>query len=280
MHTVGPRANGIVALLTDFGTSDPYVGIMKGAIASINPQLRVIDLTHEIAPHDLHRAAFFLAQCLPHFPTGTTFVSVVDPGVGGSRKALAVATDHAYLVGPDNGLLPQAAGKDWKARTLTNPCWHGPNQSTTFHGRDIFAPVGAHLANGTSFDTLGPLEPQLTPLPSADHPRIICIDHFGNAITNVPAEELPPAAEISCGSFSVTDYSPTYATVPIGHPVALINSYGLLELAINQGSAHRKFQLEIDMPVAITQRKTAATIDDSSRSKYYGFADHGKRQHV
>ena len=189
-----------LTLTTDFGLEDVYVGVMKGVIAGINPDLKVIDLTHQIPPQNIAAGRFCLLNAVPYFPKNTVHVAVVDPGVGSERKGCAIALENGFLVGPDNGLfsgiLEQFPAR--KAVSLDNPkYWRTETVSSTFHGRDIFAPVGAHLANGVPFEEMGDaiaIE-ELTdfsfPSLSFTDNQIIgyiqYIDYFGNLITNIPA---------------------------------------------------------------------------------------------
>jgi S-adenosylmethionine hydrolase len=159
-----------IALLTDFGLQDGYVGILKGVIASLMPQVAVVDISHEIPPQNLWAARFCLANALPYFPDGTIAVAVVDPGVGGDRRAVAIQTERGWLVGPDNGIWAAVLQRDRPvaAVVLTNSTyWREATPSHTFHGRDIFAPVAAHLARGVAIAELGePIDPvDLQPLP-------------------------------------------------------------------------------------------------------------------
>jgi S-adenosylmethionine hydrolase len=198
--------SGIVTLLTDFGLSDVYVGVIKGVIAQINPELRVIDLTHNIPPQNIAAGRFCLMNAVPYFPPKTVHIAVVDPGVGSQRRAIAVDLPTGYLVGPDNGVLAGAMGAmlaqcqtpdEFTVVELTNPdYWRTPILSTTFHGRDIFAAAGAYLASGVPLGELGhPIDPAtLSDLILSESSFtaegiegcIQHIDHFGNLITNIP----------------------------------------------------------------------------------------------
>ena len=221
--------NRIITLLSDFGLSDVYVGVMKGVIAQINPRLTVIDLTHEIPPQNLAAARFNLMNAYLYFPLGTVHVAVVDPGVGSHRRGIALQIDAGFLVGPDNGLFSGVLHQTrvLAAIELTNPkYWRTPIPSTTFHGRDIFAPVGAHLASGVPLEKMGEgIDPETlvqlaipphTPTASGVVGCIQYIDHFGNLVTNIPG------AEVRGKSWSVVvGDSPTQMlrdrVQPIGH---------------------------------------------------------------
>jgi S-adenosylmethionine hydrolase len=197
--------HSIIALLTDFGSEDGYVGTMKGVIAGIAPDAHVIDITHEIAPQRVAAGAWVLASAYRYFPAGTVFVCVVDPGVGSTRRAVALHVGEWYFVGPDNGLFHFILAEQpvHQAVLLTNATYHLRQVSATFHGRDIFAPVGAHLAHSTgrALPDLGTVVDPTTlqrldiapPVRkgAAIEGRVIHIDHFGNLITNVPLAMVP-----------------------------------------------------------------------------------------
>jgi S-adenosyl-L-methionine hydrolase (adenosine-forming) len=192
--------NPVVALMTDFGTGDGDVGVMKGVIAGITPDAHIIDITHDIAPQRVASGAWVLAAGYRYFPTGTVFVCVVDPGVGSSRRAIALHAGEWFFVGPDNGLFSYILAEQpaHAAALLSNPAYHLQHVSSTFHGRDIFSPAGAHLARegaalmrelGASIDpaTLIRLESvRPTRRGSTIDARIIHVDNFGNLITSVP----------------------------------------------------------------------------------------------
>lgn len=239
-----------VTLLTDFGLSDVYVGVLKGTIAQINPLLRVVDLTHEIPPQDVAAARFCLMNAYRYFPPGTVHVAVVDPGVGSRRRGVAVAIAEGFLVGPDNGLFSGILSQSpaISAIELTQPqYWRVPHPSSTFHGRDIFAPVGAHLASGTDWFALGtPIDPAtLVDLPIPTYQTTTTgfvgsfqyCDRFGNLVTNLPASVLTATS----GSVKIGDrlipVVRTYSEGCVGELIALIGSHGWLEIAIDGGSA-------------------------------------------
>ena len=241
---------GVLTLLSDFGLQDVYVGVMKGVIAQINPRLQVIDLTHQIAPQNIAAAGFYLINAYRHFPQGSVHVAVVDPGVGGSRRAIAIQTSIGFLVGPDNGLFSGVLAQSPAIAVveLSNPdYWYSPQPSFTFHGRDIFAPVGAHLASGVDFKELGPtLAPEdlvqrsllgWQETNSGIAGYIQAIDTFGNLITTIPGDRIQDKQwflEIENVKIKVGQ---TYSDSSPGEPVGLIGSHGWLEIAINGGSA-------------------------------------------
>ena len=242
--------SNLVTLTTDFGTRDPYVAAMKGVLLRTCPELRVLDLGHEIAPHDVLEGALFLAGALPHFPAGTVHVAVVDPGVGGERRPIAVRAGGQTVVCPDNGLLTLflRAYEREAAHVIANVEFMAAEVSATFHGRDIFAPAAARLACGASLEAAGPpLESIVTlyvpePTRAADgavHGEVIHVDRFGNAITNIPrvVAEATERAKIHVAGRSLGGLRRTYVDVAAGRPLALIGSSGHLEIAVNGGSA-------------------------------------------
>ncbi|BAW95944.1 hypothetical protein NIES970_08630 [[Synechococcus] sp. NIES-970] len=249
-----------IALITDFGLTDGYVGTMKGVIASIAPQVLVIDLSHHIPPHDLAAGRFCLLNAAPYFPPETIFVGVVDPGVGTSREAIAVQFAGGYFVGPNNGLGSSLFEKYpvITAVILDNPhYWRSPQSeaiSSTFHGRDIFAPVAAHLALGVPMDALGsPLEresivslnvPTYQRLGKTYHGIVQHIDHFGNLITNIPGTVCPNMQGHMTLAGQMIPLVQTYGDVAIACPCALVGSHGWLEISLNQGHAQEFFQVQ------------------------------------
>ena len=241
----------LITLLTDFGTRDAFVGIMKGIILGIAPEARLIDLSHDIPPQDVLTGALQLRSAASFFPRGTIHVAVVDPGVGSQRRAVVVQTHDAFFVGPDNGLLSLAAPPTSIVRSvhLTNAQYFLSRLSSTFHGRDVFAPVAAHLARGVSLETLGPpiqtVESLSLPIVERTDTRlsgsVIAIDHFGNLITNITGTDLLPFPRetlwVSIGPVQIQGLGSTYASVSLGSMTALINSWGMLEIAVRNGSA-------------------------------------------
>lgn len=254
----------ILTLLSDFGLQDIYVGAMKGAIAQVNPTLSVIDLTHDLPPQNLAAASFCLLNAYPYFPAGTVHVAVVDPGVGSRRRGVAIKIASGYLVGPDNGLFSGILSTTpaLTAVELNNPdYWRSPFPSNTFHGRDIFAPVGAFLASGTSIDRLGrAIDPDtLTQLPLSA-PQITdlgvsgCIqyiDRFGNLATNIPAAAVEGKPwSVVIGDRLIPSVQ-TYSDVQTGEIAALIGSHGWVEIAVNCGSALSQLELDWQAPVEV-----------------------------
>jgi S-adenosylmethionine hydrolase len=255
----------IVTLTTDFGAADPFVGVMKGVILGRAPTARVIDLTHGIPPHDVLAGALVLRHSVAYFPRGTIHLAVVDPGVGSERRALCVETAGALLVGPDNGLLSLAAprGEIRRIVHLTEEHFFLTPRSATFHGRDLFAPVAAALAAGTPVEKLGSevRDMQRLDLPPvvrearALRGQVIYVDHFGNLATNVSAADLAALAihapSIGVGSVRLRGVATSYAAVQRGEPVAVVNSWGLLEIAVREGSARDQLGAGVGTAVVI-----------------------------
>ena len=264
--------NRLITLLSDFGLKDVYVGVMKGVIAQINPALTVVDLTHQIPPQNIAAARFNLMNAYSYFPVGTVHVAVVDPGVGSQRRGIVVQIDEGFLVGPDNGLFSGVLNQTraLAAVELTNPeYWRIPTPSTTFHGRDIFAAVGAHLASGVAIAQLGvSIDPKTlvqltigdrTPTSSGLVGCVQYIDYFGNLITNIPAAEVQGKTWSVVLRDSATqmlrdrriESSQTYTSRPLGELVALIGSHGWVEIAVNGGNAHQILQMDVGSPVEV-----------------------------
>jgi S-adenosylmethionine hydrolase len=254
----------LLTLLTDFGDRDTYVGVMKGVIAHINPAINVIDLTHQIPPQDIAAARFNLMSAYPYFPLGTVHVAVVDPGVGSLRRAIALKTSQAFLVGPDNGLLSGVWSQDpiLSAVELTNSqYWRIASPSSTFHGRDIFAAIGAHLASGVALEDLGhpvPLESlvnltvaECTTTEAGILGAIQYIDHFGNLVTNIPAtliEGKPWCIQVQAFTIPAAQ---TYSSAAPGSLVALVGSHGWIEIALTGGSAQQQLGVAWGTPVQV-----------------------------
>ena len=255
----------IITLTTDFGAADPFVGIMKGVIVGRAPTARVVDLTHGIPPHDVLAGALVLRHSVPYFPRGTIHLAVVDPGVGSERRALCVETPGALLVGPDNGLLSLAAapGEIRRIVHLNEERFFLSPRSRTFHGRDVFAPVAAALAAGTPVEKLGSevrdmQRLDLPPVMREAHAlrgQVIYVDHFGNLATNVSAADLAglasPRPKIAIGSLRLHGLASSYAAGAPGEPLAVLNSWGLVEIAVREGSACNRLGAGVGAPVVI-----------------------------
>ncbi len=243
----GPTAT--VTLLTDFGRRDVYAGVMHGVITNLAPSVRIVDLTHEVAPQAVADAAFLLDSAAPYFPWGTVHVAVVDPGVGSERRIVCARSSRATYLAPDNGLLTRVLERDPPAHVISveNPEFFLPRVSTTFHGRDIFAPVAAHLALGLDPRRLGPeidaIQPLVLPRPRTVGPdriegEVIYVDRFGNLITNVPLVDLPEVVELTLGDAAVPGpVCRSYSERDEGALLLIAGSSGLLEISVNAGSA-------------------------------------------
>jgi S-adenosylmethionine hydrolase len=247
----------IITLLTDFGWGDGYIGAMKGVMLQINPDCRIIDLTHEIPPHDVMGAALVLGQTYPFFPSGTIHVAVVDPGVGGPRRPLVLETEGYRFVGPDNGCFTFVLKREEEkqAYELIEERFHLPRVSHTFHGRDIFAPVAAHLSKGVPPAEMGPpikttdLTSLYIPDPIAEgetlRGEVIGVDSFGNLVTNISQEILEVFApdgvvEIEIGGKRIRGLRSSYEEGKRGEVIALWGSAGLLEISLKELSLHRE----------------------------------------
>jgi len=243
----------VITLLTDFGLSDHYVAAMKGIILGICPQAEMVDISHEITPFAITEGAYTLAQAWHCFPKGTVHVAVVDPGVGGTRRAIVAEAGGHRFVAPDNGLLSLALGNQSavKVREITAVRYFRPAVSRTFHGRDIFAPVAAHLANGLAPGRLGKrvidfadggfARPTRTG-PSRWSGTILKIDRFGNVITNLDWDTFGEIAGstsflLKIGRRTISRFYATYAEAPAGQLFALKGSSGYVEVSLNQSSA-------------------------------------------
>lgn len=275
----------IIALLTDFGLTDSYVGVMKGVMLSICPTAQLIDLTHAIEPQNVRQGAYVLLNTLGYMPPQTIYVAVVDPGVGSSRHPIAVKTNRAIFVGPDNGLLSYALKhcEIQEMVVLQNKHYLLSTISSTFHGRDIFSPAAAYIANGVPLDQLGPslskLEwlppPRFEVTPQAVYGEVLDIDHFGNIATSIgrltwgnndmlvlvpffdPQSEPilsiePERCAVQINNHVIDILGLTFAAVSRGSLIALINSAGQLEVAINHGNAARELGVQVGDPVILS----------------------------
>jgi S-adenosylmethionine hydrolase len=261
----------VVALLTDFGYQDHYVGAVKGAVLVACPRAVVVDVGHEVPPHDVLSGAFTLAACYRSFPTGTVFVAVVDPGVGSARRALALRCGGYLFVGPDNGIFTLVLGDGAPARVheITNQKLWGKERSRTFHARDIFGPVAGRLAAGTRLDRVGPVvnDPVVLPIPpvrraSVDEwiATVLHVDRFGNLTTTLRESEVEALLGTVEGDTNelvvvvegvVMPLVRTYGDVAEGEPCGLIGSTGRLEVAIHGGHASSLLGAGRGAPVTI-----------------------------
>lgn len=245
----------IVTLLSDFGTRDSYVGEVKGVLLSLAPRVELIDLTHDIAPGDVRAAQYVLGRAWPRFPAGTVHLAVVDPGVGTVRRALAAEIAGHYFVAPDNGIL-SSLPREAKFVSLATPA----GASATFHGRDLFAPAAAALANGTALSHLGPsiTDAYFAPLPK---PRdvadgvageVIYIDRYGTLVSNLPAERIGAASQVSVGGRTAGPLRRTFADVRPGELVVFVGSGGAIEIAVRDGNAAQQLGVGLGAPVVLT----------------------------
>jgi len=238
--------SGIITLTTDFGTRDPFVGIVKGVILSIFPEAKLVDLTHQVAPQNVAAAAWTVKDSYKYFPAGTVHLAVVDPGVGSERRAIAARVAGHFFVGPDNGLFSPVFDGSERVIELTRAELFRDEVCATFHARDIFGPVAAGLAKGLELEECGePIsDPVKLALPQAVAEegvikgRVIEIDLFGNLITNIPAEMIPDASIlVLVANNECMGVGHSYASLNNTAPGAIIGSHGRLEIALRNGSA-------------------------------------------
>jgi S-adenosylmethionine hydrolase len=255
------RERPVITMLTDFGLADEYVGVMKGVIATISSDAQIIDISHDIARHDVRQAAFVLKNAFRYFPKGSIHIIVVDPGVGGHRKILCLKNEDHYFIAPDNGVLSLVVhNKKVEAlRAVTSDRYFLKPVSNTFHGRDIFAPVAGHLAEGVAMSTFGKelarediyLLDVAVPTLSDDEliGEVISIDRFGNLVTNIDQqtyleytrEREPENVVIRLGGLAIRGVSTSYDGAEMGAPVAVFGSRDLLEISVNQADASTYF---------------------------------------
>jgi S-adenosylmethionine hydrolase len=241
-----------ITLLTDFGTRDYFVGAMKGAILSLSAQANIIDITHEIPPQDISSAAFTLAASYKNFPPKTIHLAVVDPGVGSARRAILLVTEDYFFLAPDNGLLSFIFDEVEDARAsvfeLTNEKYFAENVSRTFHGRDVFAPVAAHLFNGVAPQEFGAEIKDFARFeiarpkpvsPGETEAEIIHIDRFGNLVTNLKAVDLPAKFTLEINQTRIEKHQRFYAEAEKGEIFSIIGSEGFVEISAFQDSAER-----------------------------------------
>lgn len=267
----------LITLTTDFGCCDSYVAQMKGVIYSIAPKARIVDVSHDIPAQDIVIGAQVIASAVDAFPDSTIHVGVIDPGVGSARAELAIETKDCVFIGPDNGLFTLALRHHPMVRAvrLTNPEYHRPKVSSTFHGRDVFAPAAAHLANGVPLESLGDMVEQITLAPWSEpeilsnliHADVLMADRFGNLITNLDRATYEtwrgrtPDAEIRVAihDTQLQGIRRTFCDVPIGHCVAYFGSGGQLEIATRDGNAAAVLVAGRATPIRV--RKPSMSVD-------------------
>ena len=250
-----PSALSIVTLLTDFGSRDYFVASMKGVILNINPQTHVVDLSHDVTPHDIAQAAYLLKSCYRFFPDGTVHVAVVDPGVGSNRRPILVSTSRYFFIGPDNGVFSYIFEEESQVeiRQIENRQYRLDSDGSTFDGRDVFAPAAAWLTKGRPLGSFGRLVSNCERLsvrkPGWDHHliagEVVYVDHFGNLISNLTRLQLSelrshtkrPEPSIRIGGITIDGLSRSYSDGTPGRPHALLNSNGQLEIFVKEGRA-------------------------------------------
>ncbi len=267
----------LITLITDFGTADPYAGVLKGVILSINPSCTIVDITHQIPPQDINEAAFTLMTAYAYFPPGTIHLVIVDPGVGGTRRPLLIETENYFFVGPDNGVFSGILHKPGVTSVieLTNADYFLREVSTTFHGRDIFAPVAAHLSQGVPCAKFGrPISDVMLldwPQPRLIRPgeaqgRILHIDHFGNLITNVSREFITQALgnrpfTIECAKAVIQQIVPAYSYAKPGELCGVFGSSNYLEISVANGSARERLNAHCGDVVRIIETRREKNIE-------------------
>lgn len=259
----------IITLTTDFGLQDYYVSSMKAVILGIAPDVRMVDISHEIPSQDIMAGSWVIKNSAMLFPPETVHVVVVDPGVGTDREAIALQVGDQYFIGPDNGIFSiLTEQKEYRAVKLTNRNYWGEKNSSTFHGRDIFAPVAAHLSKGIALEELGePISKLVTyrwaqPIADKDGLQgwIIHIDKFGNLITNLSAELIGEVIgnrkiKIYVGNTILDEIVTTFGSVLEGEPVAFIGSSGMLEIGINKGNAKEMLGVQKGAQISMVLQK-------------------------
>jgi len=258
-----------ITLTTDFGLRDHFVAAMKGVMLSINPNLAFADISHLVPRHDVHSGAFILAQAYSYFPLGTIHLAVVDPGVGTARKALAVSAGGQFFVAPDNGLLTHVFNREdgFEVFEVTADHYYHQPVSTTFHGRDIFAPIAAWISRDVPIRQFGPelLQPQRLKVPVVTRVRdalvegaVLAIDSFGNVITNLAPEEVPlftrvgaRPCKVMAGKREITAFHKTYSEGAPGEVFVIPGSSGYLEIVMRNQSAAAELQIGPGAPIGI-----------------------------
>ncbi|MBN2338180.1 MAG: SAM-dependent chlorinase/fluorinase [Acidobacteria bacterium] len=252
----------IVTLLSDFGLRDHFVASMKGVMLGLNPELTFVDISHEIPPQDVFSAAFTLGQTWHLYPPGTVHLAVVDPGVGGARKALAASAGGQFFVAPDNGILSYvfSSAEDSAAYEITAEHYYRKPVSATFQGRDIFAPIAAWISRGIPLPQLGPAlpDPVKLQLPAIKRVQdaliqgvVLAVDHFGNLVTNLRPEDVPRAFRIMAGKQEIIRRCATYGEGAAGEFFIVAGSTGYLEIAVKNGSAAERLNMKPGFPIGV-----------------------------
>ena len=254
-------AQRLIALLSDFGDRDQYVGTMKGVILSIDPRAQIIDISHKVTPQNITEAGYLLWASYKFFPVGTVFVCVVDPGVGSARRIICLETARHQFIAPDNGLLDLVILQEeiLGSYEVINPPQFGTKKiSATFHGRDIFAPLAAGLSKGKSINQFGKRYELKKPSPVFCNPennvvraRILHIDRFGNLITNIP-EQYFDRRSVKVGATDISNHIHSYAEAPKAQPCILVGSSGLIEVVLKDGSASKMLNANLQTPVVVS----------------------------
>jgi S-adenosylmethionine hydrolase len=240
----------IVTLTTDFGTRDGFVGAMKGVLATRAPTAHIVDISHDVPPQDLRHAVFTLRQSVAHFPKGSIHVVVVDPGVGGDRKAVVVDDGRHLFVGPDNGILPGVVRAPFSAWEISSPVFMRDEVSATFHGRDVFAPAAAALACGAAPSAAGsPVELWVGDGMGDGEPTVVHVDRFGNLITSID----PPTGPIRLviAGHELGGVKTTFSSVAPGELLAYVGSSGAIEIAVRDGDASRLLGVSRGEPIKV-----------------------------
>ncbi len=252
----------VVTITTDFGTRDGYVGEVKGVLVTHAPEAALVDVAHDVTPGDVRGAAWILGRIWSRFPVGTVHLAVVDPGVGGSRRPIVARAAQRWFVGPDNGLLTFVcrAFAVEEARKIELSI-DGSPPSSTFHGRDVFAPAAAHLSAGLDAERIGPevrrdqMVELVLPRPSRRGEslcgHVLHVDRFGNLITNLRNDDLPPSPQVLISSVTLQTLSPSYDAVGPGELLAILGSAGTLEIAVRDGNASERLGVERDDKVEV-----------------------------
>ena len=239
----------MITLTTDFGTADGYVGAMKGVISRRAPGVAIVDISHEIARHDVAAAAHALAVAVPEFPDDAVHVVVVDPGVGSARRAVVATAAGRRFVAPDNGVLQRVAPSPDAAFAITDPRFVREPVSATFHGRDLFAPAAAALASGLAPSDAGPAV-ELRGTLAIGERAVVHVDRFGNLITDIDGGELSTSTRAVIGGVEIAAAT-TYADVEVGELLAYVGSAGTVEIAVREGSAVERLGVGRGQPVEL-----------------------------